>query len=106
MMLEHQKSQETKSRMPDLVDDNWAEKQEYDIHISRTLFQEDSRCSDTSNTYPSNQNSNPLACLDINSDFRRSYFAHKKHDQTIKCKEKKKTLKEHKVRIAWMRADE
>jgi len=25
MMLEHQKSQETKSRIPDLVDDNWAE---------------------------------------------------------------------------------
>ncbi len=38
----------------------------------------------------------PFAYLDINSDSRNSYFAKKKHERTIKCKERKKLLKEHK----------
>jgi len=95
-MLEHHKSQESKNGMPDLVDNNWEDKQEYNIHISRKLFQEDSRCSDTSITHYSGQSRIPFACLDINNDSRYSYFAKKKYERTTKCKERKKILKEHK----------
>jgi hypothetical protein len=93
---EHHKSHERENGTPDLVNDNWEDKQKYEIHISRKLFQEGSRCFDASNTQCSGQNRIPFACLDINSDSRNSYFAKKKHERTIKCKERKKFLKEHK----------
>jgi len=95
-LTEHHKPHERENGTPDLVNDNGEDKQKYEIHISRKLFQEDSRCSDASNTQYSGQNRIPFAYLDINSDSRNSYFAKKKHERTIKCKERKKLLKEHK----------